>query len=1125
MRNFPIAFQSNIIDFTIMEILQKEKITLRLFTYLLIVLGWQFLCYSTPNNLLFASPGEDPYSDEWKLIRYTAEAGLPSNNIHALIQTTSGILWVQSSAGIAWFDGYEWINVDPSDGVLKGVPKIYSDLNSGIYALIDGQVYQGNQNGFRLLPFKKVFAITPYGKDTVLVFSQNTMSMYNLQSGQFSPPPPIMSKDRSTFGFRINSLGRKFIHSGRWLCAIEADTLRKIIPANSNHALDVNNKGNGIVSVDVPNENMGLWKWNNALIAEQIMVPGNLHIKRVAISNNDEIIVYSLAGNFYLRRDNEWIPLQFLSSKIKNVESLEYWGNNDIWINSGDGISLYRQSNMSWSNNLDKNEPYDIILEILSTRKGELWLGTYGGIKIIKSKGQKKYIRKIDNKLPFRTITGLAEDTKGDIWISSGEAFPGVYCWNGSSWKYFPIDNKSNTRIHKIMKDRSGALWFLGISSKYLENEPGAFRYSNGKFTHWGTKEGLVHDRVYSFVEGLDSSYWFATYGGISRWKNGVWKHWTTKNGLINNNIFTISVDKENTIWFGDRGTGLGHIDKDGKVSYLTLDNGLLSNAVIDLKYDSVGRLWISTKKGLNCYYNGILLQFGTKMGLSQQSIWPILPTKDKVYIGTEGRGLAILNLSKEKIYPPRIVIDKPIIENSSARLIWETFSFLGQQPNDDVQVRYRIVGGVWSKWSTKREFILNNLTSGSYTFEVQASDLFGNIGESTVRTSFIVPYHFTQRPEFIVPILSLSIIIIFLFINQILHSRQHSKSIQQSEIKFRRLTQATFEGIILFHEGIIIDVNPNIQNLLGYEPDELIGHPVASFLPEETFNKILSFEKQYREELIESMLFKKDKTKILTEILIKTLSTDRGHLEALTIRDITIRKEIERQLLSYQEQLRSLASQLVKTEEKDRRRIAAYLHDEISQSLALCKIKLGEIQKNKYIADIEEVRKMIEETLSRTQSLTFELSPPILYELGLLDAVEWLIEEMQKRYKITFHLEDDGIETRLSDDINVVLFQGIRELLINVVKHAKAKNVTVTIAQKENKIVIIVHDDGIAFDYPLTIRRNNKKSTFGLFNLRERLSQLGGNMQIESKHGEGTAVTLTAPINSQNDKLNGSIL
>jgi signal transduction histidine kinase len=199
-------------------------------------------------------------------------------------------------------------------------------------------------------------------------------------------------------------------------------------------------------------------------------------------------------------------------------------------------------------------------------------------------------------------------------------------------------------------------------------------------------------------------------------------------------------------------------------------------------------------------------------------------------------------------------------------------------------------------------------------------------------------------------------------------------------------------------------------------------------------------------------------------------------------------------------------------------------LHDGIGQSLAVTKVKLGALKRAiagyELIQPINEIQEIIEQTIQITRTLTFDLSPPILYELGFEPAVEWLTDQIQERHGIHTTCEDDMNPKPLHDDIRVVLFQAVRELLVNVVKHAKAQHINVSLSRENNSIRIHVRDDGMGFDTSKLNIHNGSTCGFGLFSIRERLDLLGGRLELQSEAGHGTAISIIAPLKQEHKEL-----
>jgi PAS domain S-box-containing protein len=338
------------------------------------------------------------------------------------------------------------------------------------------------------------------------------------------------------------------------------------------------------------------------------------------------------------------------------------------------------------------------------------------------------------------------------------------------------------------------------------------------------------------------------------------------------------------------------------------------------------------------------------------------------------------------------------------------------------------------------------------------------------------------------------------------------------------RVLESMAEGVSVSDErGVIFFTNPAFDAMFGYEPAELIGKSISilnTYAPEEN-SRIVG-------EIIHTVLTegscsrefsnrKKDGTPFFTFARISALEIS-GRAFCIAVQeDITARKQAEEALCVYHEQLVALSSELSRTEEHERRRIATDLHDTIGQMLALSKIKLGALREaappGSFADDLDEVRAQIDQSIQYTRSLTFELSPPALYELGLEAAVEGLAAQIRRQHGISVNVKKDGWTGKeLSDEMRILLFKTVRELLINVVKHADARTATVSIHGDAAHIRITVEDDGTGFDAAKTDLPPGKPSGFGLFSIRERLKYLGGQCGVDSAPGRGTRVLVTAP-------------
>jgi PAS domain S-box-containing protein len=353
--------------------------------------------------------------------------------------------------------------------------------------------------------------------------------------------------------------------------------------------------------------------------------------------------------------------------------------------------------------------------------------------------------------------------------------------------------------------------------------------------------------------------------------------------------------------------------------------------------------------------------------------------------------------------------------------------------------------------------------------------------------------------------------------------AQDYIEALRDSEVRFRTIFEAATMGIALVDKtGRIVEGNPALQQMLGYSLAELVNQMFTVFvLPEDAHRcKALFREliqgKQGSYQLEKKYIRKDGRTAWgrLNVSLIRTAMAEE-HFAVCMIEDISEQKQAEKEIRTYQEQLRSVASELSLTEERERRRLATELHDHVGQILALAQIKLGAIRQSAssthLVEPMDEVRRLIEQTIQYTRSLTFELSPPILYDLGFEAAVEWLGELIHEQQGITVKVQADRSAKFMNDEIRIILFQTVRELLVNVAKHGNAKNIRIFIAREGTNLQVKIEDDGLGMG--ISADAADGPFGFGFFSIGERLKYLGGRLEVGSEPGWGTRVTLQVPL------------
>jgi signal transduction histidine kinase len=224
-------------------------------------------------------------------------------------------------------------------------------------------------------------------------------------------------------------------------------------------------------------------------------------------------------------------------------------------------------------------------------------------------------------------------------------------------------------------------------------------------------------------------------------------------------------------------------------------------------------------------------------------------------------------------------------------------------------------------------------------------------------------------------------------------------------------------------------------------------------------------------------------------------------------------------QLVSKSYQLRALTAELTMAEHRQRHRIAQILHDGLQQHLVIAKLQLSMLASGTIPEDplktAGKVEKLIGEAISMSRSLSMEISPPVLHKKNLLAGFQWLAGWMESKHglKVELQVED---QPRLPEDVKILVFESVRELLFNTVKHAHVSFARLFLgATREGGIQVRVSDKGNGFDTRELFDSKTSETGFGLFSIHERIGSIGGCLNIEASPGNGSSFTLTVPCQS----------
>lgn len=314
----------------------------------------------------------------------------------------------------------------------------------------------------------------------------------------------------------------------------------------------------------------------------------------------------------------------------------------------------------------------------------------------------------------------------------------------------------------------------------------------------------------------------------------------------------------------------------------------------------------------------------------------------------------------------------------------------------------------------------------------------------------------------------------------------------------------------------IFVDINKAAEQIDNISRSEVIGRNIVDVFPKTRSSGLIDvFARVFKTGKPERFYVKLLKEGVVTGWRRNNVyKLPDGKIAATYYSDMQ-RKEMVRLSIEHRQMLRELTSELALSEERQRRKIAAHLHDELSQWLAISIMKMGFARESLDGAAAEEIDDVIEtmhKAIDSVRSLVYDLSSPTLYRFGLEAAViEYATALFKKHDNISCEFISGRETVKLQEDISVLLFQSIRELLFNVIKYAKASQVVVEMQISGYYYEVKVCDDGVGFDVS-SAGFLSRSGGYGLFHIAERLEHVGGTFQIDSEPSKGSRFCLRIP-------------
>jgi ligand-binding sensor domain-containing protein/signal transduction histidine kinase len=792
---------------------------------------------------------------------------------------------------------------------------------------------------------------------------------------------------------------------------------------------------------------------------------------------------------------------------------------------------------------LDRTFNYFVYVEMLEDRDGALWLSASGNLYRIKDGAVTTYTAQ--DGVPSSLVRDILQDRQGDIWLATKE--DGICRLSANRFAcYDTTDGLSSNHVMALFEDREGTLW-AGT------HELGINRLTRQAVTPLSSADGLADKNVYPLLEARDGSFWIGSFSALSQYKDGTIKNYTRRDGLLYEIVQSLHEDRDGRLWIGSV-RGVQYYES-GKFTDFTERLGLQIGDVNFwvIQQDSKGALWFGTDKGLIHYQDGVTTRYTTENGLPSNDVKAVHEVRDgSLWIGTYG-GLALLERQNggKGDFSFSVFTENDGLASNKVRAIFAdaqgtfwigTYDGGLSRLKDGKFVNYTTQHGLYSSGVFQiledgRGWFWMSSNQGIYRVSREQLEDFAAGKTATITSTAFgksdgmlnaecnggrqpagiktrdgklwfptqdgvaiidpeaVPFN-PQPPPVVIESAWLAGVSVPMNGSLELAPQQDNLEIRYTGLSFIKPEQIRFRYQLEGLDENWTEAGERRAAFYPYLPPGRYQFRVIAANSDNVWN-----EQGASLEIVVLPPFYR------TWWFLTLAACGIGALAFLLFKQRVVQIN-----LKHAAEL-AFSRRLIDSQEQERKRFAAEMHDGLGQSLVIIKnrarLSLRQADQKEVMLDhLENISATASHAIEEAREIAFNLRPHLLDRLGLTKTIESMLGKVFSASGIEFEAEIDLIDGVLEKDSEILLYRIVQECANNIVKHSQAGKAVLKIERADNNLTINISDNGRGFD-PTASDNDLSKRSFGLVGIAERTRLLGGKLNIESAIGKGATVSI----------------